>query len=108
RRLGASKPIRRRETSRSWRLRPMLWWATRRKRAKPVATAMSRSHSARAISSKKCASSWPESGRASLHTPPRILVVDDTPENLEIMTMRLQSHGYEIVTAVDGEDALAK
>ncbi len=43
-----------------------------------------------------------------MHTPPRILVVDDTPENLEIMTMRLQSHGYDIVTAVDGEDALDK
>ena len=43
-----------------------------------------------------------------MHTPARILVVDDTPENLEIMTMRLQRHGYEIVTAVDGEDALAK
>jgi adenylate cyclase len=43
-----------------------------------------------------------------MHTPPRILVVDDTPENLEIMTMRLQRHGYDIVTAVDGEDALDK
>ena len=43
-----------------------------------------------------------------MHTPPRILVVDDTPENLEIMTMRLQAHGYDIVTAVDGEDALDK
>jgi class 3 adenylate cyclase len=43
-----------------------------------------------------------------LHTPPRILVVDDTPENLEIITMRLQAHGYDIVTAVDGEDALDK
>jgi DNA-binding response OmpR family regulator len=43
-----------------------------------------------------------------LHTPPRILVVDDTPENLEIITMRLQAHGYDIVTAVDGEDALQK
>ena len=43
-----------------------------------------------------------------MHTPPRILVVDDTPETLEIMTMRLQRHGYDIVTAVDGEDALEK
>jgi len=43
-----------------------------------------------------------------LHTPPRILVVDDTPENLEIMTMRLQAQGYDIATAVDGEDALDK
>ncbi len=43
-----------------------------------------------------------------MHTPARILVVDDTPENLEIMTMRLQRHGYDIVTAIDGEDALEK
>lgn len=43
-----------------------------------------------------------------MHTPPRILVVDDTPENLEIMTMRLQAQGYDIATAVDGEDALDK
>jgi len=43
-----------------------------------------------------------------LHTPPLILVVDDTPENLEIMTMRLRRHDYEIITAVDGDDALTK
>jgi class 3 adenylate cyclase len=35
-------------------------------------------------------------------------VVDDTPENLEIVTMRLRRHGYEIATAIDGEDALDK
>jgi class 3 adenylate cyclase len=43
-----------------------------------------------------------------LHSPARILVVDDTPENLEIVTLRLGHHGYEIETAVDGEDALRK
>ena len=43
-----------------------------------------------------------------MHSPARILVVDDTPENLEIMSMRLQAHGFEVVTAVDGEDALEK
>src|SRR5439155_15605841 len=32
----------------------------------------------------------------------------DTPENLEIIAMRLQHHSYDIVTAVDGEDALEK
>ncbi len=35
-------------------------------------------------------------------------MVDDTPENLEIVTMRLAHYGYEIKTAVDGEDALKK
>jgi adenylate cyclase len=43
-----------------------------------------------------------------MHTPPRILVVDDTPETCEIMTLRLQRQGYDIVIAVDGEDALEK
>lgn len=39
---------------------------------------------------------------------PRILVVDDVPANIEIVQIRLESLGYEIVTAVDGEDALTK
>ena len=39
-----------------------------------------------------------------MHTPPRILVVDDTPGAREIMTLRLQRQGYDIVIAVDGED----
>jgi class 3 adenylate cyclase len=30
------------------------------------------------------------------------------PENLEIVRMRLQAHGYEVVTAADGEEALAR
>jgi adenylate cyclase len=43
-----------------------------------------------------------------VRNPPRILAVDDVPENLDIVRMRLQAHGYEVVTAVDGEDALDK
>jgi len=43
-----------------------------------------------------------------MHDPPRILVVDDNEANLDIAKMRLESQGYEVVTAVDGEDALAK
>ena len=43
-----------------------------------------------------------------MHDPPRILAVDDTPENLEILCMRLQANGYEVVTAADGEEGLAK
>ncbi len=42
-----------------------------------------------------------------MRTPPRILVVDDNPENREIFQARLASHGYEILTACDGEEALA-
>ena len=40
--------------------------------------------------------------------PPRILAVDDAPTNLDILRVRLESQGYEVVTAVDGEDALAR
>jgi len=41
-----------------------------------------------------------------VRTPPRILIVDDTPANVEILQMRLAAHGYEILTAGDGEEAL--
>lgn len=42
-----------------------------------------------------------------MRTPPRILVVDDHPLNRDILRARLVAHGYEVVTAVDGEEALA-
>ncbi len=43
-----------------------------------------------------------------MRDPARILVVDDTEENRDILEMRLKSRGYEVITAVDGEDGLAK
>jgi adenylate cyclase len=43
-----------------------------------------------------------------MRTPPRILIADDNPENLDILRARLAVHGYEILVAVDGEEALAK
>ena len=42
-----------------------------------------------------------------MRTPPRILIVDDTPANVHILQARLAAHGYDIVTASDGEEALA-
>jgi adenylate cyclase len=39
--------------------------------------------------------------------PPRILIVDDTPANLHILQLRLGTNGYEIITASDGEEAIA-
>ena len=42
-----------------------------------------------------------------MRTPPRILIVDDEPINLDILQTRLSVHGYEILTATDGEEALA-
>lgn len=43
-----------------------------------------------------------------MHTPARILAVDDTPENLEILRVRLEANGYEVVLAADGEEGLEK
>lgn len=40
--------------------------------------------------------------------PERILVVDDHPDNLEIIAVRLQSRGFEIDTATNGQEALDK
>jgi adenylate cyclase len=39
---------------------------------------------------------------------PLILAVDDTPENLEILSVRLEANGYEVQTAADGEEGLAR
>jgi class 3 adenylate cyclase len=38
---------------------------------------------------------------------PRILIVDDNPVNVKILQTRLAAEGYDIVTANDGEQALA-
>ena len=40
--------------------------------------------------------------------PKKILVVDDDPDFVEIIRMRLQADGYEVITAADGEEALKK
>ena len=33
-------------------------------------------------------------------------MIDDTPENRDILKMRLESRGYEVITASDGEEGL--
>ena len=38
--------------------------------------------------------------------PPRILVVDDEAHILKVLSLKLRHCGYEVITAVDGEDAL--
>ena len=43
-----------------------------------------------------------------MRIPPRILAVDDLPTNLEILRVRLEAQGYEVITATDGEAALAR
>src|SRR4051794_7646924 len=43
-----------------------------------------------------------------MREPPLILVVDDVPDNVDILQMRLESQRYEVVTAGDGVEALEK
>lgn len=42
-----------------------------------------------------------------MRNPARILIVDDNSDNLEIFRARLSPHHYDILTASDGEQALA-
>src|SRR6266404_294267 len=42
-----------------------------------------------------------------MREPPLILVVDGVADNVEILQLRLESQGYEVITAGDGEAALA-
>ena len=42
-----------------------------------------------------------------MHNPPRILIVDDNETNRDILITRLETHGYELLQAADGEEALA-
>ena len=40
--------------------------------------------------------------------PPRVLVVDDEPMVREVLTRYLRGDGFEVATAADGEEALAR
>ncbi len=42
-----------------------------------------------------------------MHSPARILIVDDHETNRDILVTRLGMHGYELLQAADGEEALA-
>src|ERR1700685_391267 len=42
-----------------------------------------------------------------MHSPPRILVVDDNETNRDILVTRLSQDNYELLQASDGEEALA-
>ena len=39
---------------------------------------------------------------------PRILLVDDEPSIVKMVGKRLEVEGFEVVVAMDGQDALAK
>src|SRR5262245_65674775 len=83
--------------------------ATRPRRWTPAATPTWPSRSVRARSSLWCRNSCRRSNRDKrLRTPPRILAVDDVPENLELARLRLQPTGVDVVTAPAGEEALER
>ena len=42
-----------------------------------------------------------------MHTPPRILIVDDNETNRDILRTRLGPQGYDMLEAADGEEAVA-
>ena len=42
-----------------------------------------------------------------MHSPPRILIVDDNEANRDILEARLGAQGYELLQAADGEEALS-
>jgi adenylate cyclase len=41
-----------------------------------------------------------------MHDPPLILIVDDNETNRDILQSRLEIHGYRLMQAIDGEEAL--
>ena len=48
-----------------------------------------------------------EPKQQQMNNPARILVVDDNETNRDILVARLEKHGYELLQAPDGEEALA-
>ena len=40
--------------------------------------------------------------------PKKILLADDDPNILKLVKLRLEANGYEVVTASDGEECMAK
>src|SRR5205085_12457690 len=80
----------------------------RRRPVPPDATAMLRSRSAPVSSWLNSVNSSPKRGRTIVAEPPVILVVDDVPDNVEIVRVRLESEGYSVIDAGDGEEALAR
>jgi len=36
----------------------------------------------------------------------RILIIDDEPDQIAMIRMRLEAHGYEVISAMDGDEGL--
>jgi DNA-binding response OmpR family regulator/DNA-binding CsgD family transcriptional regulator len=58
-------------------------------------------HSARAADTAGDTAAW-------LSNRPVVLIVDDTPDNLAFLSDTLQAHGYAVLVALSGEDALKR
>src|SRR6516165_8283263 len=76
----------------------------RAKRGPQAAMPTSPSPLAPARCSQKCVSSCREN--VSMHCPPRILIVDDNETNRDILITRLGTHGFDLLQASDGEEAI--
>lgn len=50
----------------------------------------------------------PARKQTCMSVPAKILVVDDTPANVKLLSDLLASRGYQVFTAVNGEEALVK
>ncbi|MGF6697884.1 DNA-binding response OmpR family regulator/DNA-binding CsgD family transcriptional regulator [Paraburkholderia sp. MM5496-R1] len=61
----------------------------------------SRTSEARAMNSTDASPEW-------LRDRPVVLIVDDTPDNLAFLSDTLQAHGYAVLVALSGEDALKR
>src|ERR1051325_135126 len=44
----------------------------------------------------------------ALQMKPKILVVDDEPDTVEMIEFNLEANGYDVVSAFSGQEALAK
>jgi adenylate cyclase len=59
-------------------------------------------------SSRPAPGARPASAADTASTPPKVLIVDDTPLNLKLLGDLLAIKGYAVTTAPSGEEALAK
>src|SRR6476660_7935270 len=87
----------------------MHWLVTRPKHWPRVAMPTSPSRSVHARYSPRCASFCHHSRQgfaSTMHNPPRTLIVDDNETNRDILLTRLGTHGYDLVQAADGEEAI--
>src|SRR6478672_13264430 len=87
----------------------MRWHRTAKRQWKSGATGISRSRVSPGPSWRRFSGS---SGRRMAHryepdTTARILIVDDHEDNVELLRARLESWGFETLTAKDGAEALA-